>query len=106
MSSLTPEWNSTFENWQPIRRAEFPCPWCNRAMKHDDSRWSHTDGRPCIWSDMPLEISHPFVHALLVRISTEVGDISARMTEFGRVLCMFSPSTPSYRNAQPAYSGV
>lgn len=75
-------------------------------MEHDDTRWSHADGRPCIWSDMPLEISHPFIHALLVRISTEVGDISARMTEFGRVLCMFRPSTPSYRDAQPVYGEI
>lgn len=104
--SLTSEWNTTFENWQPIRRAEFPCPWCNRAMMHDDERWSHADGRACIWSDMPLEMSHPFVYSLLVRISNEVGDISARMSEFGRVLGMFSPPTPAYQGTRPAYSEV
>lgn len=97
--NLTSEWNTTFENWQPIRRAEFPCPWCNRAMTHDDERWSHADGRACIWSDMPLEISHPFVYSLLTRIVHEVSDLTSRMREFSRVLGMFHGSIPAYTGA-------
>ncbi len=99
MSSLTTEWNTTFENWQPVRRAEFPCPWCGRCLSQADGRWKHEPGQACMWSEFPAEVSHPFVNALLVRIVGEAQDLSSRMAEFSRVLGMFNPSTPAYNHS-------
>jgi hypothetical protein len=96
MSSLTTEWNTTFENWQPVRRAEFPCPWCTRGLAQVENRWKHETGQSCLWSEFPLEVSHPFVNALLARIVREASDLHSRMNEFSRVLGMFAPSTPAY----------
>lgn len=88
MTNPTTEWNM-FEQTCPN---EFSCLWCSRTLHAVDGLWKHEDGRACMWADFPLEVSHPFVSALLARIVSDGMDLHGRMTEFGRVLSMFRPA--------------
>lgn len=93
MTSPTSPWNSTFADHEPA--ADFCCIWCARSLRQENGMWRHEAGESCLWDEFPLEVSHPFVSALLSRIRDDAMDFHGKMTEFGRVLSMFRPIVPA-----------